>query len=99
MASDSLIEASKVGNLQQMALMVKAGEDVNQQEPEELTTPLYWAACCGQEAACDWLIRHGSDLNQQVKWLSTPLHAAADRGNLNCALLLIRKYVKVYLFS
>lgn len=66
MASDNLIEFAKIGNLQQMALLVKAGQDVNQQEPKELTTPLYWAACCGQEAACDWLIRQGADINQQV---------------------------------
>ena len=90
MASD-IIEAAKLGNLQQMALLVKAGQDVNEKEPKEDTTALYWAACCGQAAACDWLIRNGADINQQVKWKSTPLHAAVDRENVDCTILLIRR--------
>ena len=84
--------ASKRGDLERVKHLYQAGHPIHAHDPEDGTTPLYWAACNGHVTLCNWLILHGADVNQPtVKSGSSALHAAADRGHADCVFFLIQK--------
>jgi len=90
----NLIEVAKNGDVNGLRRLHLStdGVDINFRCPPDGTTALYWAACNGHVAACDWLIRHSADVNLTTeKSGSTPLHGAADRGHTDCVRVLLRR--------
>jgi len=92
MCDSDLILASKSGNYQQVQVLLNSNYSVHIRDKEN-ATPLYWSACFGHLKITDILISAGSDVNAQVVWGSTSLHAASDRGHIDCVKRLIKGQV------
>jgi ankyrin repeat protein len=73
-----------------LALLASGVRELDARD-KDLATPLYWGASRGHLQICQALIKAGSDVNACVKWGSTALHAAADRGHAECLNLLLAK--------
>ena len=95
MEDNALILASKNGNLDTVTSLLIGGYSVHLRDKDD-ATPLYWSACRGHAEVCQELLRHKSDVNAQVKWGSTALHAACDRNHMECVKLLIKRYPGSY---
>jgi ankyrin repeat protein len=73
--------AAMNGNLQIIAILIKAGADIDPRDRLG-NTPLMLAAQRNQTEAADLLIEAGAKLNMQNRDGLTPLMIAAGRGNI-----------------
>ncbi|XP_055959247.1 uncharacterized protein LOC126832001 [Patella vulgata] len=83
-----IVTQAKNGYLQEVIKLLHAGYSVEEQDSDNATA-LYWSACRGYPEICKVLLDFRSQVNTKVKWGSTPLHAAADRGQIDCIKILI----------
>jgi RNA polymerase sigma factor (sigma-70 family) len=69
------------GDVQNAAIFIEHGADVNAREEEFCSTPLGWAARCGKTRMVELLLRAGASLNlpDDPPW-ATPLAWATRRG-------------------
>lgn len=88
--SDDLLEACKNGYYDKVVNLLKRNYTVHVRDSKQ-ATPLYYSSCHGYYNICNILIENGSDVNARVQWGSTALHAAADRGHIDCVKLLIAR--------
>ena len=86
-----LFDAASAGDINEVALLIAAGADVNAREGRDGATPLHAAALAGQPAVVEMLIAHGADVNAHNVGGFTPLHAAAYSGSVPAAKLLLDK--------
>ena len=84
-----LLEAAKVGNVNEVQSLLTAGANVNIKD-EYGQTPLHRAAINGHTEAVNALIKEGgADVNAQDIYRQTPLHCAADNGHTDIVSALI----------
>jgi len=77
------------GDIENAAIFISHGADVNAIDEELCTTPLGWAAKYGRLAMVELLLQHGADANlPAVPAWSTPLAWALRRGHGEIAALL-----------
>jgi serine/threonine-protein phosphatase 6 regulatory ankyrin repeat subunit A/serine/threonine-protein phosphatase 6 regulatory ankyrin repeat subunit B len=83
--------AAEYGNLEIMDCLIKAGANVNVHDSED-PTPLFCAVAKGKTEAVIHLIENGADVNLCECGLKgrSPLHAAAEYGNLEIMDCLIK---------
>jgi len=73
------------GDLEGAAIFIEHGADLNARDEEFCSTPLAWAARCGQTRMVEFLLRHGAqpslpDDLPDLAW-ATPLAWATRRGH------------------
>jgi RNA polymerase sigma factor (sigma-70 family) len=80
------------GDLEGAAIFIEHGADLNARDEEFCSTPLAWAARCGQTRMVEFLLRRGAQLSlpddlPDLAW-ATPLAWATRRGHQAIARLL-----------
>lgn len=88
--NDDLIEACKSGYCDKVVNLLQRNFTVHIRDSKQ-ATPLYYSSCHGYYDISRVLIQFGSEINARVQWGSTALHAAADRGHIDCVKLLIHR--------
>lgn len=80
---------AEAGDLQNAAMFIAHGAEVNAGEEELRSTPLGWAARCGKRHMVELLLRHGAKpgLPDDPPW-ATPLAWATRRGHTEIVRLL-----------
>lgn len=70
------------GDIENAAIFIEQGADVNVREEEFCSTPLGWAARCGKLRMVEFLLRHGAKLNlpDTPEW-AAPIAWAMRRGH------------------
>jgi RNA polymerase sigma factor (sigma-70 family) len=70
------------GDIENAAIFIEHGADVNAQEEELCSTPLGWAARCGKTRMVEFLLRRGAKLNlpDTPQW-AAPVAWAKRRGH------------------
>ncbi|XP_049843302.1 putative ankyrin-containing lipoprotein Lxx09580 isoform X8 [Schistocerca gregaria] len=86
-----LIEAAKVGAVEQLRALLAAGADVMVRE-ESSWTALHWAAYRGHVGAASCLVGAGAEVGARSRKQSTPLHWAAYNGHTAVVRLLLAAY-------
>src|SRR5262249_33438819 len=79
-----LHQFAAAGDLDNASVFIAHGADLNAREEEDCSTPLGWAARCGQSRMVEFLLRHGARPNlpdsADLAW-ATPLEWARRRGH------------------
>ena len=86
-------EAAKAGDVDTMQSLIKEHESIDFIASRSggimNNSALHWAAAAGHEAATQFLIESGANVNEKNGLEDTPLHSAAWRGwESTCSLLL-----------
>jgi uncharacterized protein len=89
-ARTALHYAAANGNLQIIAILIKAQAHLNPTDPLG-NTPLHLAALQGQTAAAELLVDAGAEIDPQNRDGMTPLMIAAQHGNLELVRALLAK--------
>ncbi|XP_029458083.1 ankyrin repeat domain-containing protein 42 [Rhinatrema bivittatum] len=82
-------DAVKAGDVEQLAVMVKNGANINEVDSVHKFTPLHWAAHSGSLECLHWLLWHGADITDITTRGWTAAHLAAIRGQDACIQALI----------
>ncbi|NXA12202.1 ANR42 protein, partial [Sapayoa aenigma] len=80
----SVHEAVKAGDVEQLALIIKSGADINEVDVVHKFTPLHCAAHSGSLECLHWLLWHGADTTHTTVRGWTAAHLAAIRGQDAC---------------
>ena len=76
-------DAARLGHLEELKRLVKAGHDVNQRgSGVGKWTPLMWAARKGHKDCVQYLMQNGAQLDLKDEYGWTALHRAANGGHL-----------------
>ena len=91
-AHNALFTAIRDGNLDQVAYLIKGGADIDVTEKGTGYGVMHFAALCQKnpEEMCKLLIELGADPEQESNDDITPLHVAAQTGNVAFAAALIK---------
>ena len=87
-----LMEASREGHEEMVALLLSQGADINSQTEETQETALTLACCGGFLEVADFLIKAGANLELGA---STPLMEAAQEGHLELTKYLLESNASV----
>ena len=80
--ADSIHDAAREGNLQEVQRLINEGVDVNS-KAEDNQTPLHYASWHGHFEVAKLLLANGANINARTKlWNWAPLHYASDKGHL-----------------
>ena len=88
-----VINAAKRGDLSLLKHLTQGNKNILGKTNSEGYFALYWAACCGHEDVCRYILESGANVDQTVKTGSSALHAAADRGHMECVQILVNRYL------
>ncbi|XP_061104490.1 ankyrin repeat domain-containing protein 42-like [Conger conger] len=82
-------EAVRLGDVKQLAVIVKNGGDINDGDKKHKFTPLHWASHAGSLECLHWLLWHGADRTCATPQGWTAAHISAIRGQDACMQALI----------
>lgn len=93
MTANQLKAAAEAGNVELMAALIKAGDDINGVDTEH--PPIVWAVARNQPAAVRWLLDNGADPSRtgSSKW--SALMSAASGGHGEIAQMLMDRGAQV----
>src|ERR1700720_1225487 len=93
---ESLQNMAKIGDLDQIKLLMQSGSNVNSADNRG-RTPLYVAAIGGKSNVVDYLLNNGADPNKGASWKGNqrPLHVAAEYGNVEIIQNLLHHGAKI----
>ena len=94
-ASSPLAEAARVGNAEEVILLLADGHDIDERDVQYDATALQWAAEYGHKAIVEILISNGADLNALNNEGRTALHWATLNSRLETCKVLIKKGAKL----
>ena len=94
-----LMEAAAYGHDQVVRELIRAGADVNGKNYYYKQTALHWASSRGHSSVIKTLAEAGANLNVQDVWGVTPLMRAAEEGDANVVVELIRAGADVSVVS
>lgn len=77
-----LMEAAKMGRLEEVKLLIEEGVDIRIQDAAGYT-PMHWAAYKGHLDVLQYLAEQGADVNDKDLKSNTLLHVAASKGHLD----------------
>lgn len=77
----AIVYASRVGDLDLIGALIRAGADIHQQDSEG-RTPMYVACATGRLRVAQFLLNQGGDINDPGGRAYTPLHAACINGEV-----------------
>ena len=77
-----LLAATQHGHTEVCKLLLQAGSDLNEREPQTLSTALHFAALTGHQSIIQLLLSHKADVNSRDRIGFTPLHCASQEGHL-----------------
>ena len=86
----SLLAAACKGSVSMCSLLLAAGGDVEERDPQTLFTPLHCAAGLGHERIIQLLLSHKADVNSRSRTEATPLHCASQEGHLASVVTLLQ---------
>uniref|UniRef100_A0A8C5LYY4 Ankyrin repeat domain 42 n=1 Tax=Leptobrachium leishanense TaxID=445787 RepID=A0A8C5LYY4_9ANUR len=86
---DNIHEAVRCGDVEQLAMIVKSGVNINQIDPIYRFTPLHWAAHAGSLECLHWLLWHRADITAVTTRGWTAAHLSAIRGQDACMQALV----------
>ena len=89
--SQDIFDAIKSNDLKKVKILIKNDASMVISKDEAENTPLHYAAMIGSNAAIEFLLSQGADINAQNTQLSTPLHEAIQNRNESSSILLIEK--------
>ncbi|XP_069495965.1 ankyrin repeat domain-containing protein 42 isoform X2 [Ambystoma mexicanum] len=81
---NSIHEAVRAGDVEQLAAIVKSGANVNEIDPIHKFTPLHWAAHSGSLECLHWLLWHRADVTDVTTRGWTAAHLSAIKGQDAC---------------
>ena len=94
-ASSPLAEAARVGNAEEVIILLAEGNDIDERDIQYNATALQWAAEYGHRGIVDILISNGADLNALNNQGRTALHWATLNSKLEVCKVLIKKGAKL----
>ncbi|KAL3846546.1 hypothetical protein ACJMK2_017525 [Sinanodonta woodiana] len=92
---NSIHDAVRHGNVEQLEQMVKNGASINEVDEKDKFTPLHMASNVGALECLHWLIWHGADTTVTTPRGWTPAHIAAIRGQDACMQALVNNGVSL----
>jgi len=81
--------ASMTDNVEVVRMLVDGGADIDVAEPGNKVRPLHNAAKNGCPHVCEFLLKHGADMDAQTVRGDTALHLAAANGHADIVSLLL----------
>ena len=94
-ASSPLAEAARVGNAEEVIILLAEGNDIDERDIQYDATALQWAAEYGHKGIVEILTSNGADLNALNNDGRTALHWATLNSKLEVCKLLIKKGAKL----
>ncbi|XP_053312078.1 ankyrin repeat domain-containing protein 42 [Spea bombifrons] len=85
----SIHEAVKAGDVEQLAIFVKSGTNINEVDPVHKFTPLHWAAHSGSLECLHWLLWHRANVSDVTTRGWSAAHLAAIKGQDACMQALV----------
>ena len=84
-----LLAATQHGHTEVCKLLLQAGSDLNEREPQTLSTALHFAALTGHQSIIQLLLSHKADVNSRDRRGFTPLHNASQEDHLTSVMTLL----------
>ena len=81
--------AAMTDNVEVVRMLVDGGADIDVAEPGNKVRPLHNAAKNGCPHVCEFLLKHGADMDAQTARGDTALHLAAANGHADIVSLLL----------
>ena len=96
LSSQKIHDASEIGDLSQIKLLLQNGANINSTDNRG-RTPLYIAAGGGKSNLVSYLLEHGADPNKGASWKGNqmPIHVAAMYGHVEIIQDLLRHGAKI----
>lgn len=89
-----IIKAAKSGDLASIRMLLELDATLIEARDKDGSTPLHCAVWKGHQAAVEFMVERGADVNVQNQndhWGTTPLHAAAHANQAAIAEMLIER--------
>ena len=89
-----IIKAAKSGDLASIRMLLELDATLIRARDRDGSTPLHCAVWKGHQAAVEFMLERGADVNAQNQndhWGTTPLHAAAHANQAAIAAMLIER--------
>ena len=94
-ASSPLAEAARVGNAEEVVILLAEGNDIDERDITYNATALQWAAEYGHKGIVEILTSNGADLNALNNQGRTALHWATLNSKFEVCKVLIKKGAKL----
>ena len=94
-ASSPLAEAARVGNAEEVIILLAEGNDIDERDIQYDATALQWASEYGHKGIVEILTSNGADLNALNNDGRTALHWATLNSKLEVCKVLIKKGAKL----
>ena len=94
-ASSPLAEAARIGNAEEVIILLAEGNEIDQRDIQYDATALQWASEYGHKDIVEILVSNGADLNALNNEGRTALHWATLNSKLETCKVLIKKGAKL----
>jgi len=94
-ASSPLAEAARIGNAEEVIILLAEGNEIDQRDIQYDATALQWASEYGHKDIVEILVSNGADLNALNNEGRTALHWTTLNSKLETCKVLIKKGAKL----